>query len=236
MMAEIQHTNCSQCSSRFKSVFCELEPYQTQRLNTAKKNIVFKKGEMIFKEGTHPRGLYCVQNGKIKVMQTGIDGKEQIIYLAKNGDIMGYRAILSGDTYSCSAKAIEDSNVCFVPLSLFTGMIETNAKLSLKLLHLLSNELKIAERNITTIAQQPVRERLAQTILLLKESYDVEADGCTINVSITREDIANIVGTARESVIRLLFELQKDKIIELKGKKIKILDHKKLANEANMFY
>jgi CRP-like cAMP-binding protein len=233
-MSETIKTGCYYCSTRFKSIFSDFNIDETRILDTAKTCTLYKKGQVIFEEDTYPHGLYCINNGKIKVSQTGADGREQIVHLAKDGDIMGYRAILSGDKYSCSATAIESSSICFIPTKVFTGMVEKNAKLAFKIIQLFSDELKTAERTITDLAQKSVKERLAQGILLLKESYGYENDGCTINVSITREEIASIVGTARETATRLLGELSKEKSIELIGKKIKILNHQKLVQSASL--
>jgi CRP/FNR family transcriptional regulator len=203
-------------------------------MDSAKTCQFFKKGETIFEEGTYPHGLYCINSGKIKVTQTGIDGREHIVHLAKDGDVMGYRAVLGGDKYSASAVALENSNICFIPTKTFVSMVEKDPKLAFKIIHLFSNELKIAERGITDIAQKSVKERLAQGLLLLKESYGLENDNTTLNITMTREDIASIVGTARETVIRLLFELERESILALEGKKIKILDQPKLLRLANI--
>ena len=203
-------------------------------LDSSKSCQQFKKGETIFEEGTYPHGLYCISNGKIKVTQTGSDGREHIVHLSKDGDVMGYRAVLSGDKYSCSATALENSSVCFIHIKVFISMVEKDPKLAFKIIHLFSNELKVAERGITDIAQKSVKERLAQGLLLLKESYGFESDDATLNVAITREDIASIVGTARETVIRTLFELDREGTIHLDGKKIKILDQGKLLRLANI--
>ncbi len=229
------YIECTNCNVRFKSIFCELNSDEAQLLDIAKKCIRHKKGESIFHEGTYPRGLYCVFNGKIKVTQIGVDGKEQIVHLAKNADVMGYRAILGGDKYSCSAVALEDSLLCFIPKDVFLSLVEKNSKVALQVIHLFSKELKDAEKKITSIAQRPVKERIAQSLLLLKECYGLEKDDCTINISITREEIANISGTTRETAIRILFELKEDKIIDLPGKKIKILRPDALHRIANVF-
>lgn len=234
-MPKFENPDCINCELRSKSIFCDLNAEDVQALNSAKRCIEFKKGEFIFEEGSAPKGLYCVYQGKIKVTQMGIDGKDQILYLAKNSDVMGYRAILSGDKYSCSAAAIENSVLCFIPKTIFFSMVENNSKLALQIIHLFSNELKKAESNITQITQRPVKERLAQSLMLLKEKYGFEKDGCTINITVTRQEIANIAGTTRETATRLLYALNDTQIIELKGKKIKILNHKKLIETANVF-
>lgn len=235
MAEEATQPDCYYCNARMQSVFRELNASEVKELNLAKNCRVFKKGETIFEEDAYPHGLYCVNNGKIKITQAGIDGREQIIHLAKNGDVMGYRALLSGDKYSCSAVALDNSTLCFIPAKTFIQMVEQSPKLALGVIHLFSDELKAAEKTITDIAQKTVKERLAQSILMLNQCYGTEDDGKTIDVQITREELANIVGTARETVTRSLLELDKEKIVELEGKKIKILDRDRLIATANVF-
>lgn len=225
---------CAHCQSRYKSLFCSLDENEVSALDASKHCQQFKKGQVIFSEGSRPHGLYCINSGKIKLTMMGDEGREQIVHLAKPGDIMGYRALLSNDTYSLTATALEDASVCFVPRQAFFGIVEKNASLSLELIKLLSTELRLAERQITDLAQKPVRERLAEALLFIKETYGFEEDGSTLNVVLTREEIANIVGTATETVIRLLSDFKSDNIIELNGKKIRVLDMKKLVRTANM--
>lgn len=194
----------------------------------------FKKGESIFREGSYASGVYCINAGKIKLAMIGSEGKEQIVRMAKPGDIIGYKALLSGDRYSATATAIEDCNICFIPREIFLVILQKDAELSFEMMKLLSNELKQAEEKITHLAQKPVRERVAETILFLKETYGIDKDN-QINILLTREEIANLVGTATETAIRLLSEFNKDHIIELSGKKIKILDTDKLVKTANLY-
>lgn len=225
---------CQFCNSRSKSLFCNLNTEELQLLSTSKECQIFKKGQVIFNEGARPYGLYCVNSGKIKASKLGEEGREHILHLAKEGDLLGYRAILSGDSYSCSAVVIEDASVCFIPRELFFSMVEQNPNLSLQVIKMLSGELKIAEKSITDIAQKPVRERLAEALLLLKKVYGSEGDEATINVNMSRADISNIVGTATETTIRLLSEFKNEKIIEFHKKKIKILDLNRLVKTANV--
>lgn len=200
-----------------------------------KKNCTsYKKGQQIFHENTYPFGLYCISSGKIKIARTGDEGKEQIIRLAKAGDILGYRALLSGDKYSCYAEAIEDSALCFIPKDEFLNLVNKNANVSIGLMKLLSEDLKVAQQKITDLAQKPVRERLAEALLVLKETYGFEGDDATLNVVLSREELANIIGTATETTIRLISEFKNDGIIELNGKKIKIIQIGKLTKIANI--
>lgn len=227
--------DCHHCDSRFKSVFCDLASEELEALNNHKSCSQIKKGQVIFNEGFHPHGIYCVNSGKIKVSQMGDAGREHIVRLAKDGDILGYRAVLSGDKYSCSAIALDDCNICFVPKEVFLGMVQRDVSLSMSMMRLLSDNLKQAETRITEMAQKPVRERLAESILFLKETYGYETGTNILNVTMSREELANMTGTATETAIRLLSELKSDGIIELTGKKIGILDHSKLVKTANLF-
>lgn len=178
--------------------------------------------------------MFCINSGKIKISQVGDNGREQIIRLTKEGDILGYRALLSGGKYSASAVALEDSSICLIPKDIFFKVIEGESSLSMQIMKLLSNDLGKAEHKITDLAQKPVRERMAEAILFLKETYGTENDGKTLNVSLSREEIANIVGTATETAIRLLSEFKSDAIIELQAKKIKIINYDKLIKTANI--
>lgn len=226
---------CAVCLSRIHSVFSSLGRQDLSVIDDQKSCMEIKKGEILFEQGSRPRGLYCVNRGKLKVVRTGSEGKEQIVHLAGPGDIMGYRAILGSDKYSCSGIAIENSLVCFIPADIFVSLVENNPRLALQVMQLFSKELREAEKDIADIAQKPVRERLAQTLLLLKGTYGFERDELTLNIKITREDIAGIVGTTRETATRLLQDFKDEKIIELKEKKIRILDNEKLLKTANIF-
>ena len=143
-------------------------------------------------------------------------------------------AQISGHINSASAVALEDTQVCFIPKDLFINVLKHDTGLAFEMMKLLSDELHKAELKITHLAQKPIRERLAETLLFIKETYGFEEDGITLNVRLSREEIANLVGTATESAIRLLSEFKKDGMVELDGKKIKILKHKELIRTANL--
>lgn len=232
---QIFHQECETCGSRHKSIFCHLELEELASFSDNKSCMSFKKGQSIFHEGGKPLGIFCVNEGKVKVTYTGHDGKEQIVRMAKGGDVLGYRSLLSSERYNAGATAIDDTNICFVPRDTFFSVLKNNPGLSMEIIKLLSSELKKAEQTITDFAQRPVRERMAEGLLFLKETYGFEADEATLNVVLSREDIANLVGTATETAIRLLSELKHDKIVEFVGKKIKILDMDKLIRAANLY-
>ena len=228
------NSTCQNCNQRFNSIFCKAHEEHVNQINDQKICNVYKKGQTLFNEGSHPFGVFCVSDGKIKMSHSGDDGKEQIIRLVKAGDILGYRALLSGERYSASAEALEDTQVCFIPRDLFVKILKLDSNLAFEMMKLLSDELHRAEVKLTHLAQKPIRERLAETLLFIKETYGYEPDGVTLNVRLSREDIANLVGTATESAIRLLSEFKKDGMIDLEGKKIKIMQPKELLRTANI--
>lgn len=226
--------SCESCTNRFNNVFCTLSDSQVNELALDKSCNIYKKGQLIFYEGNRPTGLYCVNQGKVKIFQTGEEGKEQILRLAKENDILGYRSLISGEPYSASASVMEDAVVCYIPRKTFYELLQKNSELSTKMMQLLSHDLKEAEARITGLAQKPVRERMAETILMLKEYYGTDDDE-VIQASISREDIAGIVGTSTETCIRIIADFKHEKIIELAGKRIKVANLNALIKAAHVY-
>ncbi|MDE3237024.1 MAG: Crp/Fnr family transcriptional regulator [Bacteroidota bacterium] len=238
-MTHTQHTEtitsvCQHCEQRFTSILCKAKFDFLNEVNSQKVCNIYKKGQTLFNEGAYPFGVYCINHGKVKLSHLGDDGKEHIVRLLKGGDVIGYRALLSGDRYSSSAIVLEDTQVCFIPKDLFLHVLKNDAGLAFEMMKLISDELHKAEVKLTHLAQKPVRERLAETLLFIKETYGFEKDNITLNVRLSREELANLVGTATESTIRLLSEFKKDGIVELDGKKIKIKDQRELLRTANL--
>ncbi len=224
--------SCAVCASRGESIFCALKHKELQEIDLEKGFNQYERNQKIFQEGNRPLGLYCIYKGQVKVYKSGFNGKEQIIRLAKEGDVLGYQSLISGENYIASAETLTESTVCFIPRNIFFALLHKNEDLLLQVMQLLSHDLKIAENKVATLSQKPVRERVAETLLLLKETYGLDDDQATLSVVLTREDLANITGTATETLIRILSEFRLHHIIELSGKKIKILDMEALLNAA----
>ncbi len=225
---------CDKCSLESGSIFKHLTPDEMEILNFEKDFRQYKRGDILYQEGNRISGFFCINSGIIKVFKTGFDGKEQIIRFAKPGDIIAYRSVLSNELACTSAKVIEDCHVCFIPSEILIQFIKSNSTFSLELLKLACHELGEANSFITDIAQKTVRERLAEILLLLVHEFGLD-DEQYLNISLTREELANIVGTATESVIRLLSEFKSDKLVELNGRKIRILNKKGLEKISNVF-
>lgn len=224
---------CQHCSSGMHSVFNILDSQQLQELSQHKTCHIYKKGQYIFNENGMPQGLFCVTNGKIKLCTTGFDGKEQILRLVNSGNIVGYAALLS-KRYHCSAVALEDSSICIIDKDFFYKSIQDNPQLLFEFLKKMGEDLKVADEQILSLSQKNVRERMAEALLFLKATYGFAEDGQTLNIVLTREEIADYVGTSKESAIRLLSEFNHDGIIELCGKKIKIINLSKLIKTARL--
>lgn len=225
---------CDECVTSNDSIFRHLKNDEIVQLNFEKGCNFHKKGNIIYHEGSHVNGFYCVNSGIIKLYKTGLEGREQIIYFAKKGNIIGYRSLLSGELACHTAKVLEDAVLCFIPGDALFDLLKKNNQFSIELIQLVCRELGEANSFITDIAQKTVRERLAEVLFILKDTFGVDNES-VLQISLTREELANIVGTATESVIRLLSEFKDDKLIELSGRHIKLLDEKMLKKIANMY-
>jgi CRP/FNR family transcriptional regulator, polysaccharide utilization system transcription regulator len=195
----------------------------------------YKRSNVIYDEGSKINGFYIVCKGIIKIYKTGFDGKDQIIRFAKPGDVMGFRSTITGELACTTSKAIEDAEIFYVPGDKVKSLVKRNGEFAMDLLQIACRELGEANDYITDIAQKTVRERLAEVLIQLKMSFDLDKDKF-LQISLTREELANMVGTATESVIRLLSEFKQDGLIELQGRKIKLLDEPKLIKTGNLQY
>ncbi|KAB1065654.1 Crp/Fnr family transcriptional regulator [Salibacter halophilus] len=231
------YVGCEECRVKNDSLFKGLPDEEIENINYHKSCAFYKKGQILFHEGTRPLGVYCVNQGKIKVYRTGDDGKDQIIKIATGGDLLGYKALVSDELYPVSGETLENTKVCFIPKSEFLGMLTRVPSFGQQLLQAACHELGAMTQNITSLAQKSVRERLAVTLLMLKDTYDVDpaaGDDTEVEINLTREDLANIVGTATETIIRLLHDFKDEKLIETKGRKIKVLEPEKLIRVGNI--
>jgi CRP-like cAMP-binding protein len=231
---EIPVPFCDKCALETGAIFRYLTRDEVDMINFEKEFRIFRRGDVLYKEGSRISGFYCIHSGVIKVFKTGLDGKEQIIRFAKPGDIIAYRSVLSNEVACTSAKVIEDSQVCFIPAEILISLIKSNSTYAHELLKLACHELGEANSFITDIAQKTVRERLAEILLLLVHDFGLDEQNY-LQISLTREELANIVGTATESVIRLLSEFKSDKLVELNGRKIRVLNKKGLEKISNVF-
>lgn len=220
--------SCENCTCRIDNAFGKLSNSEVDLINTHKVCRHYHKGEQIFREGTRAIGLYCVSSGKIKIYKTGDEGRDQIVRLAGRGDIIGYRAVVSNEPYFASAMALEDTTVCMVPLTDFKQFMTENADFVQAIVQKLSQDLRHAEERLLRLAQKSVRERMADTLLLLMDTYGTHGTENLLNIELSREDIAAMVGTATETAIRLISDFRTEGILVTHAKKIGIRNEKAL--------
>jgi CRP/FNR family transcriptional regulator len=227
---------CELCASRKHSMLSELSDTHICTISENKNLISHKKGQILYYEGTKPLGIFCINSGVVKVYKTASNGKEQIIHLAKSGDFLGYSALLGEENYSNSSMIIEDAKICFIPKESFLNTLFTNSSFLKRITKELSHEIGVMESKLTDANQKSIRERLAFILLQLGSNYGVEGgENQKIDLILSREEIAGMVGTATESVIRLLSEFKKDELIDLEGKKIIIKDRRGLARLSDFY-
>ncbi len=194
---------------------------------SAKQTLKFNKGETIFEDGGTPNGVYFLSKGTAKLSKQGVYGKEQILRFIKEGDLIGYRSLLCGEDFQAKAEAMTEVEAQFLPSDIFLHLLEVAPRLSFVMLQKIAFELGESANTVTFLAQKTVRERLAEILLLLEQKLGTDPEGF-IKISLTREEIANIIGTATESAIRLISEFKQDGLIEVEGRNLKILNHDKL--------
>lgn len=203
-----------------------------KKLSEQREVKLYRKKEDIYREGSYPKGIYFIAKGKVKTYHTNEFGKELITELHKEGEFFGYLALLQEEQYSSSATALENSEILMIPKDDFFALVYKNADVSKRFIEMLSDNLRDKEKQLVKLAYNSVRKRVAEALVSLSDKYKKEADiKFTMNVS--REDLANMVGTATETVIRTLSDFREDKLIEVSGSSITILNYEKLSNMKN---
>jgi CRP-like cAMP-binding protein len=189
----------------------------------------YNKGEVIFREGAAASGIFFIKKGKVKKYQVDQAGREQIIYVANSGELIGYHAILAEERYPDSAATLEECVIAFIPKEDFLSTLERSAVLSRRLLKTLSHEFAVLINGISVVAQRSVKERLAVTLIILREKFkETTVAGEKIMINVSRNDLANMVGTGKENIVRFLTEFKLSGIIITQGRKICVTDIKKL--------
>ncbi|HMC00152.1 MAG TPA: Crp/Fnr family transcriptional regulator [Flavobacteriaceae bacterium] len=216
-------SKCDQCIIRQFNSLKSLTKEDLVRVSGCKTTKTIKKGQTIFEEGEMINGVYCIKDGVCKLSKLSANGKDQIVKLVVRGDLLGQRSLISEEAANLSAIAINDMEVCFIPKHEIIHDLQQNVRFSMDMLKDMADELKIADDIIVNMAQKSVKQRLAETLVYIFDNFGVNEQGY-LNVILSREDYANIVGTATESAIRILSQFKKEGLISTSGKQIKIED------------
>ncbi len=224
-------SKCEQCIVRQFSSLKALNKEELLKMAECKTSYAIKKGNPIFEEGEITNGIYCIKDGVCKLSKLSSNGKEQIVKLVKSGELLGQRSMISEEPANLSAVALEDMEVCFIPKKEILQFFSQNNDFSMNVMKTICDDLKEADAHMVNLAQKNVKERLAGTLIYLEENFGADADG-TLSLQLSREELAGMIGTATESCIRMLSELNKSGLINIVGKHIQITDKNKLRRLA----
>jgi CRP-like cAMP-binding protein len=216
------------CLEGSSSVFKGLNPRDKELIDQHHSTATYKKGQLIIKDGDKARGLIFLASGKVKVFKVGVGGREQILKMARQNGIIGYRTLISESTHTVSAEAVEDSAVCIIDKGILVKLLKRNADLACRFMKVITEELVFLGNRTVSLTQKHIRGRVAESLLVRRDTYGMEADGKTIKVALSREDIANLSNMTTSNAIRTLSNLASEGIISMEGRRIKILELKNL--------
>ena len=220
--------NCNQCWLRDFSVFKDCPKELLNDLFANKKFKRFKKNDIILKQNEAAQGVYCVQEGVVKVSTYGNINKEFILWFARPGDIIGIDSCVSNENYSCTALAVEPVNACFIPTSDFKELISREPVVSRKLMKDMCEKINFIEDRITSISRKKIREQFAEMLISMSmKNKDAVVDNPPINYSI--KDLANIIGTTKNYLYKILSDFNSKKVISMHNQKLIIKDFDKLS-------
>lgn len=201
---------------------------ELKHLSESRRKKEFPRKSIIYREGDSANFLYLLLNGKVKIYQINRDGKEITTHLVKDGEYFGYESLLKGEEFFESAETLEDSEVIMIPREDFLALMYNNREVSAKFINMLSNNIEEREKQLLDLAYNTVRKRVANALVRLYDKYHEEGQTRRFSISISREDLASMVGTATESAIRMLSEFKSSGLIEINGSEISLLEVEKL--------
>ncbi|MDP5100592.1 MAG: Crp/Fnr family transcriptional regulator [Nonlabens sp.] len=226
-MHELNESRCENCIVRQFNSLKALSKEELKRISDSKTSKFIKKGEALFSEGEKLNGVFCVRSGVSKLSKLSDNGKDTIVKIATKGQVLGERSVIAEEVANLSAVALNDMEVCYIPKTQITDSINNNPHFTKAILVHMANDLKYADNVIVNMAQKTVRQRVAETLMYLDKNFGSDDDGF-IAIILSREDIANIVGTAKEACIRTLAQFKKYNWITTEGKRISLTDKKAL--------
>jgi CRP/FNR family transcriptional regulator len=220
-------TRCENCIVRQFNALRAMSKEELKKVSDSKTSKLVRKGETIFEEGEKLNGVFCVRNGVSKLSKLSLNGKDQIVKLVTKGEVLGQRSVIVDETANLSATAIDDMEVCFIPKDHIVQVLQTNPNFTVEVLRHMAHDLKEADDVIVNMSQKTVKQRIAEAFLYLKSNFGEDKEGYLI-LTLSREEMANVVGTATESCIRIISEFKKKARIKTSGKKIGIADERGL--------
>lgn len=216
------------CIEGASSIFRGSSQADKEVLNQHHLVVNFSKRDTILSQGSKPKGLICLVSGKAKIFKIGAGNREQIIKMLRPLSFINYRSLFSDNYYPFSVVAVEESAIVIFEKKALLRLLKQNAELAVKFLKVVSEDLLFSNNRLVSLTQKHVRGRLAESLLLLRDTYGVEADGKTMRVMLSREDIAHFSNMTTSNAIRTLSGMVSEKILDIQGRKLMILNPQKL--------
>lgn len=230
-------SECRHCPSFSAGIFSELSEDELVLLEGHKSIHEFKRKQIVFLEGDDVQGIFCIQSGKVKIYKTTGDGKQQILNIAQPGSLLGHSSLFTQCPHAFTAEALDDSQICFWNQEGFLSILQRNPPVALKLMTQLSAELNRAEEKVLENAYQSVRQRFAKFLLMLKDKFGVsESQGYRLDIYLSRQELAQAIGSTEETVVRLISEFHKDGFINIDKKNIFVIEPDKLLTYTKTGY
>jgi len=224
------HNTCTECTVRAERLFCNMAGSAIASVDAIKFTGVYPKGSLLFVEGEMPRGIFILCSGRAKLTTSSTEGKTLIVKIAEPGEVLGASATILGKPYEVSAETIEAAQLNFLKRDDFLKLLGTNVDVCMHTAQQLSEKYHAAQREIRSLGlSQTTSEKLAKLLLdWCARGGEETAKGIRLKVLLTHEEIAQMIGTTRETVTRLLSDFKRKKIIEMKGSSVFVLEKNSL--------
>ena len=221
------HNTCTECNVRAERLFCNMSATSIAAVDSIKFTGVYPKGSLLFVEGEMPRGIFILCSGRAKLTTSSTEGKTLIVKIAEPGEVLGASATILGKPYEVSAETIEPAQLNFIKRDDFLKLLGTNAEACMHTAQQLSEKYHSAQREIRSLGlSQTTSEKLAKLLLdWCARGGEDTGKGIRLKVLLTHEEIAQMIGTTRETVTRLLSDFKRKKIIDVKGSSVFVLQH-----------
>jgi len=222
---------CVACSSRTGSIFSDLDPASLAHLDQLRRTSVFPAGATVFLEGDQPQVVYCIGAGRVKLSRSSPDGRVVVLGVAVGGDVLGVRPLLMGMPHDVAAETLEQTRLCFIPKRDFLDFLKHNNTVGLKLAQKLSSELGESYRQVCGVVLKPAAERLTELLLALCQTHgEPGPGGIGLKTNMRQDELAELVGVSRRSVVRALGTLRNKGLIACRRRSIIVRDRVALQN------
>jgi CRP-like cAMP-binding protein len=229
-------TSCLNCKGLSSSIFAEVGDSASVLIGQHRVINNYKKGEVIFHQDNLAFGISCMASGKVKIVKSDSNGNEAIVRLVNSGGVLGHASAFLNESYHANAVALEDCNVCYFDKNVFLEIISNSPQIALNLINQLGHTLKLSEGNCAARNQQNVREKLANLFISLKKTNGVLIENSwMLDIRLTREELASMIGSTTETVCRFITEFKQEGLILERNKTLYIVDLEKLAKFANSY-